>query len=71
MSKVFALYNLITYSGMAAGVLLVITAGLGIGGFNVEVHEGFGIATLCVGGLHGGLIVYKNAKIRAMKKGNA
>lgn len=56
------LYKMIQYSGMAAGVMLVVTASVGLSRANVELHEHLGIATLAVGLLHGGLVIYRNMK---------
>jgi len=56
------LYKMIQYTGMAAGVLLVVTASIGLSHSNVELHEKFGITTVAVGLLHGGLVIYRNLK---------
>jgi len=56
------LYKMIQYTGIAAVVLLVSTAVTGLARVDVEVHEHLGIATVAVGLLHGGLVIYKNMK---------
>jgi uncharacterized membrane protein len=50
------LFNLITYSGILAAILLVITFIYGIAHLNYEVHEHLGVLTLIAGLTHGGLI---------------
>lgn len=62
------LYRMIQYTGIAAVVLLVATAATGLARIDVEVHEHLGIATLAVGLLHGGLVIYRNIKNKAAAK---
>jgi len=64
----FKLYNMIKLSGAAAVMLLIATAVTGLARVNVEVHEHLGIATLAIGLLHGGMVIYRNMKIRAVQK---
>jgi len=56
------LYKMIQYTGIGAVVLLVSTAVTGLARADVEVHEHLGIATVAVGLLHGGLVIYRNMK---------
>ncbi|MFA5499501.1 MAG: hypothetical protein WC404_00300 [Candidatus Omnitrophota bacterium] len=62
------LYKMIQYTGIAAVVLLIATAVTGLARVDVEVHEHLGIATLAIGLLHGGMVIYRNMKIKAMQK---
>ena len=64
----FKLYNMIKLSGVAAVVLLVATAVTGLARVDVEVHEHLGIATLAIGLLHGGMVMYRNIKIKVAQK---
>jgi hypothetical protein len=59
---------MIQYTGIAAVVLLIATAVTGLARVDVEVHEHLGIATLAIGLLHGGMVIYRNMKIKAMQK---
>ena len=58
------LYNLITYSGIAAIVFLIATFIFGIARLNFEVHEKLAIATIVFAAIHGGLILYRTIKIK-------
>jgi hypothetical protein len=62
------LYRAIKYTGIAAAALLVATAATGLAHVDVEVHEHLGIATLAVGLLHGGLVIFRNMKNKAAQK---
>lgn len=62
------LYKMIQYTGIAAGVLLVATAAVGLSHANIELHEHLGITTVAVGLLHGGLVIYRNIKNKAKAK---
>lgn len=65
MSK---LYKFITYSGLAA--FLVLTAGFfyGILGIDFKVHKVLGILAMAFASIHAGLILYKNIKMRSQNK---
>ena len=62
------LYKLIIYSGVAAAIFLVVTFVLGITKFDIEMHEAFGVATLALGLIHGGLIAYQKIKIKSSQR---
>jgi hypothetical protein len=62
------LYNLIQYSGIGAGVFLVAAAVTGIMRADVEIHEKLGLTALALGLLHGGMVMYRNIKMRSAKK---
>ncbi len=64
----FTLYNLIIYSGIATFTCLVITAVLGITGANYSIHGKMGITTFVFACIHGGLVLYKQMKIRRAKQ---
>jgi hypothetical protein len=64
----FKLHKLIIYTGIAALAFLCLTAFYGLTGLSFNIHKKLGITTLVFGGIHGGLLLYRNIKIMAASK---
>lgn len=59
------LFALINYSGMATFFFLVTAVFFVLVMHNIRIHKAAGLAALTAGLIHGGLIFYKNMRIKA------
>jgi hypothetical protein len=62
------LYNIIIYSGALTLFLLIVTFILGLTGYNWGLHKTAGVLTFISACIHGGLVIYKNIKVKFPKK---
>lgn len=68
MQKLFSLYNLVIYSGIAAFLLMGVTGIMGMQGVDIDLHTNVAIAAFVFACIHAGLIVYQKLKIKAARK---
>jgi len=68
LKKIFTLYNIIVWLGIVAYSAMFAAAVTGFMEADQELHEYVAIFALAAASIHGGLIVYKNIKVKAARK---